>query len=552
MRQKNRPLIALIALPLMLLLGACDSGSDGSDPAPTPPPGPNISLSGQVSYDFVPAIPTTQGGRPSAALDYAQTQAKPVRGVQVVAVDAAGNTLDTGITDAQGEFSLSIPKNTQIRLRAISRMQQTGQASWDFAVRDNTSAGFASGQAALYALEGPAFDSGEIPQTRNLHAASGWADLDGYGARVRAAAPFAILDQVYTAIGKIRGVDPDVQLHPLNIYWSPDNLPADGEVGNGEIGTSHFNHQSPQPGLYILGKADVDTDEYDTGVIVHEWGHYFEHYASRSDSLGGNHGSGDRLNMTVAFGEGLGNALAGMVRDDPLYVDTSGPRQGIGFSLDLDTIELADAGWFSEDAIQHTLYQWYKSPDIGLASIYHTLTGPQKTTPALTSLYSFATYLRASAPPGAQAQIDQSLRTLQMAWGNDLDIWGSRQAYPDNLRPDMQALILPIYHDLQIGEPSRFCLSTQYGDYNKLGNRMQFRVQIPQPGAYRVFVQSEDDGLFFALQDRGQEVPTEGKPEEPAPDTGVFNYQLAAGTYVAQFAARTIRGCSILQLDKKP
>ncbi|WP_322994568.1 hypothetical protein [Castellaniella sp.] len=553
MRLINRRLIALMAVPLMALLGACDSGSGGDSaapPDPTPPPGPNISLSGQVSYDFVPAVPAIQEGYESATLDYDQTQAKPVRGVLVKAVDSAGDTLATATTDAQGGFSLSVPKNTQVRLRAISQIVQTGQPSWDFAVRDNTSAGFVDNQAAFYALEGPAFDSGETPQTHNLHAASGWAGQDGYGQRVRAAAPFAILDQVYTAIEKIRSVDPDVQLHPLNIYWSPENQPAEGDVALGEIGTSHFNHMSDQPGLYILGKADVDTDEYDTGVIVHEWGHYLENYASRSDSIGGSHTSGDRLNMTVAFGEGFGNALAGIVRDDPLYVDTSGPRQSIGMVLDLDTLDTADAGWFSEDAIQYTLYQWYKSPSIGLAPIYGALVGPQKTTPALTSLFSFATYLRASAPADAQALIDQSLQAIQVISGNALDIWGTHQYYPDNLRPDMRDIILPIYRDLNPGAPIGFCLSETYGEYNKLGNRALLRIRIPQAGTYRLTIQTEDESTEFQLQDGGQIIP-ESSTANPSPDTLTIDFQLATGTYVGQLASEVINGCTNLLLSKQ-
>src|SRR5699024_2060534 len=101
----------------------------------------------------------------------------------------------------------------------------------------------------------------------------------------------------------------------------------------------------------ILGKEDLDTDEYDSAVVVHEWGHYFENQMARSDSMGGYHGGGDVLDMRLAFGEGWGNALAGMVRDDPLYVDTQGARQQLpGVIMDVGANDFYEKGWFSESS----------------------------------------------------------------------------------------------------------------------------------------------------------------------------------------------------------
>src|SRR5260364_235899 len=75
-------------------------------------------------------------------------------------------------------------------------------------------------------------------------------------------------------------------------FWSTDNRPTDGDKAIGEIGTSHVAGGKE---MYILGKEDVDIDEYDEGVMLHEWGHYFEHFAGRADSIGGSHGGGDNL-----------------------------------------------------------------------------------------------------------------------------------------------------------------------------------------------------------------------------------------------------------------
>src|SRR5690606_12988255 len=177
---------------LVLSLAGCDgSGDSGNDVVS----GPTVRLSGRITYDFVPAVaPSIDPVAPDAYLDYDNTEARPARGVQVMVVaDEDDRELATGTTDAEGRYALSIPKHTQVRLRAVARlMQLPGQgASWDFSLRDNTSPGYGDvvNHAAIYAMEGEPFDSGEAPLVRNLHADSGWTGA-GYG-NPRTAAPFA-------------------------------------------------------------------------------------------------------------------------------------------------------------------------------------------------------------------------------------------------------------------------------------------------------------------------------------------------------------------------
>ena len=76
----------------------------------------------------------------------------------------------------------------------------------------------------------------------------------------------------------------------------------------------------------MLGKENVDTDEYDASVIAHEWGHYYQSAFSRDDSPGGAHSGGDRLDRRVAFSEGWGNAWSGIALARSNYTDSSGDR----------------------------------------------------------------------------------------------------------------------------------------------------------------------------------------------------------------------------------
>lgn len=546
-----RPIGAFLALCASMLLAGCDGSGGGSAP------GPNVQLSGRVTYDFVPAVADI--AVPTAQLDYAGTVARPARGVQVAVIAEDGSELASGVTDAEGHYVLSVPKNTQVRLRAVARLFQApgGGASWDFSIRDNTSPGYADGAASIYAMQGDTFNTGVMHLTRHLHAGSGWTGA-GYG-RTRTAAPFAILDQIYDSVQKVLAVDEDAVFAPMSTYWSVANRPASGDKSLGEITTSHWDIIGTRPGLYILGKEDVDTDEYDTGVIVHEWGHYFESAFSRADSVGGPHGNGDLLDMRVAFGEGWGNALAGMVRDDPIYADTQGLRQSQpGVVMSLDEPGPNPQGWFNEAGVQHALYQMYTSPSIGFRPIYEVMIDAQKNTPAFTSLFSFATYLRQASDGAAQGVIDGLLVQTGTVSGNDLDIWGTNQMYPPDLGPPNDSVI-PIYHRLTPdGTDKQVCGTDAFGDdFNKLGNYQFLRLTIDdaQAGAYVLKHQLDaplgaDDVAVLSLRSRGV-VIAKLESEAAGYEVGEIDVALAPGDYALDAIRGRLPWCQTITLTKK-
>ncbi|MBL4762398.1 MAG: hypothetical protein JKY93_06835, partial [Gammaproteobacteria bacterium] len=168
----------------------------------------------------------------------------------------------------------------------------------------------------------------------------------------------------------------------------------EGDKTLGEITTSHYDSKDNE--IFILGQVNADTDEYDRSVIIHEFAHYFENQFSRSDSIGGEHSSGDILDIRVAWGEGFANAFYSMVTDDVLYIDTAGLSQALSFGFDLENNVCANPGWYSECSVQSIMYDLYDTNSdgadnvsLGLSSIYNTLIGSQKITPAFTSIFSF-------------------------------------------------------------------------------------------------------------------------------------------------------------------
>ncbi|MEM9843115.1 MAG: hypothetical protein AAF767_10700, partial [Pseudomonadota bacterium] len=253
-------------------------------------------------------------------LDYNAITQEPARGVVVEAVNAGGTVLDTDTTDAAGAYSVTVDASTDVQIRVRSELQQTGGATWDVQVVDNTSGN------AIYVLSGALADSGMTNSTRNLNAPSGWdpsanGGAGGYAA-TRAAGPFSILDAIYQTVTDIAAVDPDVTFPALQVFWSINNRPSNIiNDATGDVGTSSYTRVGGVPTIRILGAENVDTDEYDIHVVVHEFGHYFEDQLSRSDSPGGSHSLNDRLDARLAFSEGWGNAFAGMILDDPNYRD---------------------------------------------------------------------------------------------------------------------------------------------------------------------------------------------------------------------------------------
>jgi hypothetical protein len=373
-----------------------------------------------VTYDFVPAIynPATRSG----TLSFASATRRPVRAA-TVQVMKGSTVLATTNTDSAGHYALSFtePAGTD----PLSVVALTESTSPVIRVVDNTDGSAIWGIGASLAA---------TTTTKDLHAAHGWTGT-GYDPAARAAAPFAILDSMYTAAWGFLAVR-TFTFPALVVNWSPNNAPTSGDKSLGQIGTSHFSPSENQ--IYILGKEGVDTDEFDAHVIVHEWGHYFEKNLSRSDSPGGPHSAGELLDPRIAFGEGYGNALASMLLPESIYADTSWSGTSIvAFGFDAETAPTPTddpkPGAFSEMTVMRLLYDVYDTGTgesfdtvgVGLGVIYDVLTGQEKGTQAFTTIGSFVAGLKAhpSVTAATRTAIDALL--AHYAIGPITDEWGT-------------------------------------------------------------------------------------------------------------------------------
>ncbi|WP_164001513.1 hypothetical protein [Pyxidicoccus caerfyrddinensis] len=397
----------VLALALTLALVGCgddDDDDDDDEDCKGGSAGNPVTLSGKVTYDFIPATYSTNTR--TGTLGFAQSAERPVRSA-VVQVRQGTNTLTTGTTDEQGNYQLSFTPGACGALTLVALAKSTNP---EIQVEDNTDGD------AIWAL-GDSITA--TTTTKNLHATHGWTGTT-YSANARTAAPFAILDSMYTASKAFMAVR-TVTFPALKVNWSPNNVPQNGDKKSGAISTSHFSFTENE--IYILGKSGVDTDEYDSHVIVHEWGHYFEANLARADSPGGPHSTGDVLDPRLAFGEGYGNALAAMLLPESIYVDTlwtnstSGPPLAFGFDAETAPSPTDDPSpsVFSESSVMRALYDLYDSGSnesydgvaLGLGPVYDVLVGPQKSTDALTTIGSFIAGLKAQ--PGVSASAVDTL-----------------------------------------------------------------------------------------------------------------------------------------------
>jgi K319L-like, PKD domain len=450
-------------------------------------PQPVVTISGKVQYEFVPPNANCNG------LNYLATETRPIRGATVQIVDAtSGTVIDTMPSSDAGDYSFTVDANTMVLLRVRAELLRAGaNPSWNVQVRDNTAdTGLPLSQRPLYVLDGAAFDSGNLDSNRNLTATTGWGVVSYTG--VRAAAPFSVLDTIYSVMSTILAEAPQADFPALDAFWSVNNTSVQGagtfddNAANGEIGTSFYSAER----LFLLGMADEDTEEFDDHVVVHEWGHYFEDNFSRSDNIGGAHSLGQSLDMRVAFGEGWATALSGIGLDDPQYCDTSGAAQGGGFGINIETTRAGTDGWFNEVSVLNLIYDlWDTDSDgmdtdsVGFGPIYRVMTGAQAGTAAFTSIYSFAAALENEVPVAA-AFIDTLLDDHNIARAGGVDIYGSTETNDRGGAAD----VLPLYTSIVPDGVStvNICSNDQFdGNYegNKLSTHRYLRMTVSNPSA---------------------------------------------------------------------
>ena len=514
-----------------------------------------VNISGKVQYEFVPPNANCNG------LNLNAPQTRPIRAATVQLIDdATGDVLDSKVATDNGDYAFNnVAGNLDVRLRVRAELKRGGAPSWDVEIRDNVDTSGSPpplGSRPLYVIDSATFNTGGADLTRDLIATTGWNGSSYTG--TRAAAPFAILDAIYSGMQLVLTADATANFGPMDAFWSVNNtLTSPTNIDAGELPTSFYRGDIDS--LFLLGDANTDTEEFDDHVSLHEWGHYFEDVFSRSDSIGGPHSGGQSIDARLAFGEGWATALAAMALNEPQYCDTGAAGTSSGFGIDTENFNFGPQGWFNEMSVATFLYDlWDTAVDetdtgsIEFGPIFATMTGPQSSTNAFTTLFSFASELRPMLNTAQRTFVDSQLARENIDT-TGIDIWGSSQ---DNIvtSPNQARDVLPLYTTLPTdGTVINICANSDYDsrrDGNKLAEYRYLRFTTTSAASYTVTIatttptpptndppptppdeirdQSDPDMFIYR---RGQIVAIGNGPDA---NSEVFTTQvLPADTYVA-------------------
>jgi hypothetical protein len=508
----------LIVVATGIFLAACGGGGGGgnsvSSIAPAvpwvAPTGPAASVTGVLSYERV-----AQSN--NGALDYANITVLPIRGATVELI-YQGRPIASTQSSATGHYSFdAAPAGNAYSVRIRAELKQASN-QWDVTVRDNTAGN------ALYALESSNFNVSTAGALRDVTAGSGWvgSPTSGSYALPRAAGPFALLDTIYASQQKVLLVQTNIVFPSLQVYWSVNNNTAVNNFSLGDIGGSFFQTIRDSQGsittraMYILGRENNDTDEYDSSVVAHEWGHYYQSAFSRDDSMGGAHSTGDdRLDRRIAFSEGWGNAWSGMVTGKLNYGDSQGIRQSANsFAFPLNSgyspsnAATNPKGWFREASIQYILWDLHRQE--GFGNIHSALTSSAfKNGSALTDIHSFSHAYRGLNGVSANAfnalLTSESIAIATDAFGtNESNAGGSTTALP------YYRQITSTGDPVTLAQGQSLCTNANYtriknssqpsdGDRNKLGYFVYAKF-TPAVGARTISISSTSPNVDVDFQ----------------------------------------------------
>ena len=554
---------------LMLLLSACGGGGSGGGPDASPASSQSPVMGGFPALSQLPSnnqemdscasIPFPDSSnligsvfyerRPMAARSGLEDSLllQPARGivVEAVAVEDGSCTqrvVATTLSDGEGNYGFVLSDNVEvcIQVRAqLYRDNNNGGSGWDIQVTDNT-----RDNAPYYLLDNSPATVTAAP-VRDLVAGSGWDGSDYSSSR--AAAPFAILDTlcegVDVLVNPLDGLESGGALPALNVRWSVNNTPVAGDLALGEVETAFFRRSLGVNEIVLRGDQDVNSDEYDPHVILHEFAHYIFLSFLRSDSLGGRHALSELLDLTTAFEEGWANAFAAIVLDgrmtnhnEALFRDSVGVNGSSagGFWLNRRENFEAGPGWFTEGTVHRFIYDLYDTENsffdqvtLPLADIYLALK-QQVNSNALTSVFTFITALE-----------DQNLvsegditRLLSLEDINGRGDYGLGESNDGGNRD-----ALPIYTPLVDGQTHTLCSNNDAGVVNRLGNYryLQFTASMERDYVFSVEVtgaSGEDDGVAtLDILQQGDFFGESAVASAPG-KTLSASYQLPEGGYV--------------------
>ncbi len=277
--------------------GPSDAGlDDAALPDAGHPPadaGPGAGmLCGSVSYDR----------RPIGATGLGAVTAEPLAGATVLLL-RGGAEADRSLSDERGGFcfgALDEGESVEVRVLASDELELPAEVT-DF-------------YAALYSVRAGPFVVGAGPVTVRI------TQGENAGA-------FAIFETMRGGLLFARTAFARADLFPTQSNrWEKGNSTPGG--------TSYFAGDA----IWLLG-GPMDTDEYDTAVILHELGHYIEAVYGATDTGSGSPHAGADTDPRLAWSEGWATHFSNLASGSGEYLDSYG--DGIALNYDVATLPLS-------------------------------------------------------------------------------------------------------------------------------------------------------------------------------------------------------------------
>ncbi len=517
----------ILAVALCSALTACssdDKKSSGVTPTPTCTgdlPTEKVALTGVARFA---RIPHASNG---LAMNNAQIQV--ARGVTVELLRACNDSVVATVSsDANGAYSFNAPKNTSYKLRVRAELKKTSAPSWTVQVLDNTKSN------ALYTYTSGSVAVAEAAVSQDLLLGNGWTG-QSY-TQTRNAAPFAILDTLYTGLQAVNAALPAQNLPALNVYWSLDNAPVYGDDNftDGQIGASQYRSD----GIYLLGKADSNTDEFDPHMVLQPFAHFLLAQLSRDTAPAGRLAA-DTLHADPrrAFRDAFAMAFSAWVLNDGVLRDSYGATQSQSLINNLASTSVTGAGWAQSRQLAGLLFQLQDNvakPHDTVALPRNALISALTATRDNDALLTAHAYLRRVKDAAGDQAVALNTLLTHFAVNSNVDDFAGGETFDGG-----SASNLPIYRTLLAGAPvADLCSVKSDGSGAGLGVRRFVRYQHAAEGNLSLRAQADDlvSNPLITVWRRGvSQSPALGNDEA---ETGVENWQASvpAGDYIIEVA----------------
>jgi len=266
-------------------------------------------ISGQLSYQRINFSDDGSGFPGNKKFDIQNPSTHPVRKIVVNLLDSDKNLLTSTVSDITGSYSFELTKvdiDKEYHIELLAQLELDGEVNDGFKVLvTDQSTAESLPEQAVYSHVTSVFNLSNGVNSQDLALTVGWSEQTKTFDAPQAQ-PFAILDTIYKTATYLAsgGVNFDDSLDDLYINWSQ----AEGSV---ERQAAFYN---PFENRMFLNGEKVDwasIEEYSEVVISHEFTHYYQKkILGRDDSTGGAHAHWDTTQLTIAFSEGLAQAIA--------------------------------------------------------------------------------------------------------------------------------------------------------------------------------------------------------------------------------------------------